>query len=126
MANFDIEKCFLAACVWGLMAATGCSSVQPPTATVSQAQLAIRGADQSKASQYAPLELRNAREKFNDAERAMRNEEYLKARRLSEQALVDARLAEVKAESEFARQNAAELQATIQSLRAETERGSSR
>ncbi len=126
MAKLDVEKYFTAACVWGLIGATGCSSVQPPTATVSQAELAIREADQSKASQYAPLELRKAREKFNEAERAMRNEEYLKARRLSEQALVDARLAEVKAESEIARHNAAELQKAIKSLRAEAERGSSK
>jgi hypothetical protein len=109
-----------------VMGAGGCGSVQPPTGTLSQAQLAIREADQSKASQHAPLELRKAREKLADAEKAMRSEEYVKARRLSEQALVDARLAEVKAESEIARQNAAELQKTIKSLRAELERGSSR
>jgi hypothetical protein len=72
------------------------------------------------------LELRKAQEKFAQAETAMRNEEYLKARRLAEEALVDARLAESKANSEMARRNAAELQKTIESLRAEAQRGSSR
>ena len=59
-------------------------------------------------------------------EKEMRNEEYLKARRLAEEALVDARLAESKANSEMAKRNAAELQKTIESLRAEAQRGSSR
>jgi hypothetical protein len=126
MTRLNFRKYLMVPLTAAFIGVSGCSSVQPPTGTVSQAQLAIRQADQSKASQYAPVELSKAREKFNDAEKAMRNEDYVKARRLSEQALVDARLAEVKAESEIARQNAAELQKTIQSLRAEAERGSSR
>jgi predicted S18 family serine protease len=124
MSKFTVKKCFLIASMAGAFGVAGCSSVQPPTAAMSQAQLAIREADQSKASQYAPLELRQAREKFAEAEKAMRNEEYLTARRLAEQALVDARLAETKANSQIARQNAAELQKAIESLRAEAERGS--
>lgn len=109
-----------------MMAASGCSSAQAPTATMSQAQLAISEAEQNRASQYAPLELSNARAKLHEAEQAMRNEDYRKARRLSEQALVDARLAEATAESEIARRDAAELQQAIKTLRAETERGWSR
>ena len=126
MTRLNFRKYSVIPLTAAVIAFGGCSSVKPPTGTVSQAQLAIRQADQSKASQYAPVELSKAREKFNDAEKAMRNEDYIKARRLSEQALVDARLAEVKAESETARQNAAELQKTIQTLRTEAERGSSR
>ena len=126
MSDFTLKKSSLVIAISGTIGVVGCSSVQPPTATVSQAQLAIRQADQSKASQYAPLELRKAQEKFAQAEKAMRNEDYLKARRLAEEALVDARLAESKANSEMARRNAAELQKTIESLRAEAQRGSSR
>ena len=126
MSDFRLKKSFLVIAMSGTMGLVGCSSVQPPTATISQAQLAIRQADQSKASQYAPLELRKAQEKIAQAEKAMRNEEYLKARRLAEAALVDARLAESKANSEMARRNAAELQKTIESLRAEAQRGSIR
>jgi Domain of unknown function (DUF4398) len=126
MTSLSIGKYLIAPFVAAVIGAGGCSSVAPPTGTVSQAQLAIREAEQNKAAQHAPLELRKARVKFNDAEKAMRDEEYLKARRLSEQALVDARLAEVKAESEIARQNAADLKKAIDSLRAEAERGSSK
>jgi Domain of unknown function (DUF4398) len=126
MSDFTLKKSFLVIAISGTMGVVGCSSVQPPTATVSQAQLAIRQADQSKASQYAPLELRKAQEKIAQAENAMRNEEYLRARRLAEEALVDARLAESKANSEMARRNAVELQKTIESLRAETQREPSR
>ena len=102
MTRLNFRKYSVIPLTAAVIAFAGCSSVKPPTGTVSQAQLAIRQADQSKASQYAPVELSKAREKFNDAEKAMRNEDYIKARRLSEQALVDARLAEVKAESETA------------------------
>jgi len=126
MSDFTLKKSFFVIAISGTIGAVGCSSMEPPTAAVSQAQLAIREADQSKASQYAPLELRKAQEKFAQAEKAMRNKEYLNARRLAEEALVDARLAESKANSEMARRNAAELQKTIESLRAEAQRGSSR
>ncbi|MGH7874817.1 MAG: DUF4398 domain-containing protein [Candidatus Binatia bacterium] len=126
MSKLAVRPYLLLVPLFVSLGAAACSSVRPPTATVSQAELAIRQADQSKASQYAPLELRNAQEKYAAAEKAMRNEEYLKARRLAEEALVDAQLAENKANSAIARQNAAELQKTIETLRAETERGSSR
>ena len=125
MTRLTVGKHLIVPLAATVIGAGGCSSVQPPTGTISQAQLAIREAEQNKAAQHAPLELRKAREKLNQAEQAMRNEEYLTARRLSEQALVDARLAEVKAESDIARQNAADLQKAIKSLRAEAERGSS-
>lgn len=52
----------------------------------------------------------------------MDDEEYDEARRLAEQALVNAQLAEAKAGAEKARQAAAELQKSIQTLRAELER----
>ena len=123
MVRSAIQKGLLTAALCGLVTVAGCSSAQPPKASVSRAQLAIRGAELSKASQYAPLEMRKARDKLSEGESAMSKEDYLTARRLAEQALVDALLAEVKAESAIARQNATDLQKAIKSLSAEAERG---
>ena len=43
--------------VCGALGAGGCSAAHPPTAIVSQAELAVQQADKSKASAYAPREL---------------------------------------------------------------------
>src|SRR5262245_48674953 len=108
--------------VCGALGAGGCSASRPPTAIVSQAELAVQQADKSKAPQYAPRELGLAREKFDRAKRAMDTEHFEEARRLAEQALVDAQLAETKAEAESTKQVAQELLKAIESLRAEAQR----
>jgi len=110
--------------VCGVLAVGGCSAGHPPTATVAQAELAVQEAEQSKAPEYAAGELNMAREKFDRAKRAMDAEEYDRARRLAEEALVDAQLAETKAETESTRNTAQELRKTINSLRGEAERQS--
>jgi hypothetical protein len=111
------------ALIGGLLGMAGCAG-NPPLATLSQAELAVQQADKQTASQYAPLELKTAREELERAKRAVDDEEYDEARRLADQALVDAQLAEAKAGAEKARQAAAELQKSIQTLRAELQRSS--
>lgn len=108
--------------ICGALGLGGCSAAQPPTATVAQAELAVQQAGQSKAPEYASGELSTARQKFDSAKRAMEAERYEEARRLAEQALVDAQLAETKADAENAKQAAQELRKAIESLRAEAER----
>lgn len=103
---------------------SACSSVSPPTGVVSQAELAVRQAGQSEAAQYAPTELSRAREKLDSAKRAMDAERYVEARRLAEQALADAQLAEVRAEAEQQRRAASELRKSIETLREEATRAS--
>lgn len=110
--------------VCGMLSVGGCSSAQPPTAIVSQAELAVQQAGQSKASHHASTELNLARQKFDSAKRAMDAERYEEARRLAEQALVDAKLAEMRAEAQSAKIAAQELRKAIESLRAEAERAS--
>lgn len=115
----------------GLLLASGiisssCSSVQPPREQLATAELAVRRAQDSKAPQYAPLELRTAMEKADKAKQAMRVENYVLARRFAEQALVDAQLAESKAQSTEARQTASQLREGIEALRREAERGAGR
>lgn len=106
----------------GAVGLSGCSGKEPPTAALSQANLAVQEATtKSKAAQYAPLALHTAREQLQQAQEAMRKEEYDKARRLAENALVNAQLAQVQAQAEETRQSAEALQKTIQSLRQETQ-----
>ncbi len=106
----------------GAVAMSGCSARNYPAAIVSQAEIAVWEASESRAPQHAPLELRVAREKVEAAKQALKSENYESARRLAEQALVDAQLAKAKADSQFARQNAEELQKTLDALRIEAER----
>ena len=115
----------------GLLLASGiisssCSSAPPPREQLATAELAVRRAQDNKAPQYAPLEFRMATEKADKAKQAMRDENYVLARRFAEQALVDAQLAESKAQSTEARQTATQLREGIEALRREAERGAGR
>jgi uncharacterized coiled-coil DUF342 family protein len=101
---------------------SGCSAGKPPLGTVSQAELAVQQADKNTASQYAPLELQTARDQLDGARRALGTEHYEEARRLADQALVNAQLAEAKAEAEKTRHAAEELHKSIETLRAELAR----
>lgn len=107
--------------VCGAIGLSGCSAGRPPTAELAQATLAVQEADKSKAPQHAPAELNTARQELESAQQAMRGKDYTKARRLAERALVHAQLAAAKAETEQARQAAAALQRSIESLRQEAE-----
>ena len=100
----------------------GCSAGQPPRDSIATAEQAVRRAADAGATQYAPLEMRIAREKLDSAKQAVDAEKYDQARRLAEQSQADARLAEVKAGSERARQSAEETRKSIEALRREAER----
>jgi hypothetical protein len=106
------------------LAMSGCSAAQPPVASVAQAEMAVRQADESPAPQHAAAELRVAREKLLAAQKAMDDEDYEEARRLAEQATVDAQFAHTKASSVQTQQEAAELRKAIDALREEAVRSS--
>ena len=101
-----------------------CASAPPPTGVLSQAELAVRDAERSQASQYAALELQMARENFDQAKQAMQRKEHETARRMAEKALVEARLAEDKALAASTREAAEDLRRSIESLRDEISRAS--
>jgi len=71
---------------------------------------------------YRPVELRLARETLDSAKLALDVREYERARRLAEQAMADARLAEVRAETESTQRAARDLQLSSEAVRAEAER----
>lgn len=98
---------------------TGCASVPPPDEQIGQAQSAIDAAEQAEATSFAPVELREAKRKLDEARAMMEDEEYETARRLAEQAEVDAELARLKAGSAKAEAAANEVQQGIRTLRDE-------
>jgi len=99
----------------------GCAGGTPPMDAISTAETAVNEATDAKAAEYAPLELRLATEKLQRARMALEQEDYEQARRLAEAARVDARLAEAKARSESTRQQAQEVQQTIETLEREVD-----
>lgn len=100
----------------------GCSTVRPPDENMAKADLALREANQTKAQQYAPLELQLARDNLEKAKEAMKEKDYVMARRLADKALVDAQLAQTKARTEEARQVANEIRQGVETLRQEINR----
>ncbi len=112
-----------------LLLATGlgaCASVPPPESQMGKADLALRKAEQADAAHFAPLEMRTARTKLEAARAAMREEQNLEARRLAEQAKLDATLAEATAQTAQRREATDTIRADIEALRAEAERASNR
>jgi hypothetical protein len=105
------------------LVAAACGTT-PPTEKVEVAEAAVRQADTRGAGEEAALELRLARDKLERARVAMAEERYVAARRLAEQAQVDALLAEAKAQSAAALASAREMRDSIESLRGEAERAS--
>ena len=90
----------------GLIFFSGCSTARPPTAILRNAELEVRAADEAKADELAPADLKNARDKLARAKQAMAAERYDDARRLAESAQVDAELAGAKADARVMRQAA--------------------
>lgn len=94
----------------------------PPVKEIATVEKAINVARDSNAKIYAPLELRYAEEKLNQAKAAFEREEYDKARQLTEEASMDAKFAEAKALSEKEKKLVQETKDSIQILRNEIER----
>ena len=91
----------------------GCASAPLATTEVSVANAALEQAESNGAAQYAALEMRNAREKLDRADKLADEGSGLEARRAAEEAEVDALLAVEKARRAKAQASAEEIQKTI-------------
>ncbi|ATG90116.1 DUF4398 domain-containing protein [Methylomonas koyamae] len=100
----------------------GCASMPPPTEQMAVSKAAVISANSAGGNEYAPIPLKKAMEKMDTAERAMAEQNYPLARRLAEEAQVDAQLAAVSARSAKAQKAARELQEDNRVLRQEIER----
>ncbi|TVP89438.1 MAG: DUF4398 domain-containing protein [Pseudomonadaceae bacterium] len=95
-----------------------------PTQALREAESSIARAEQSRASDYAALELGAAREKLAAANDAVRREDMAQAKRLAQQSGVEAELALAKSQASKAREVNAEMQQSTDSLRDEMQRSS--
>lgn len=104
----------------------GCAvQTAAPTKQVTLATQSIAQAESSGAVEFAPVELKAARDKLSQAKLAMDNEENLKAKRLADEAMVDANLAEAKARSAKSQKVVEELKESINVLQEEMNRRTS-
>lgn len=93
-----------------------CTSVQPPTSEFSSAQTSVEQAKSLGAAEYAPLELNNAEENLEQAEKAMEDENYDDANRYIERARADAEVAIVKTNSGKSQKAAGEVRESLDAL----------
>jgi predicted S18 family serine protease len=96
-----------------------CASTRPPMQELAQTEAVINQADQVGAEEYAPLEIREARKKLQQARELESEEKYEEAKRMAFRAEVDAELAEAKALSEKAQNAVQQLRESIKLLREE-------
>ena len=87
--------------VFVCLALAACASPSPPEPELAAARAALIQAE-PLAHRYAAPELRLAQAKLARAEQAMARHDWTEARRLAEQAEVDARFARALAENERA------------------------
>ena len=95
------------------------SNVPRPTSEIALSQSALEGAESAGARDFAPIELRLAREKKAAADKALEEEKFAQARYLSLEARVDADLARASAQAAKSRAELKRAQDGIQLLRDE-------
>lgn len=79
----------------GLIA--GCASTPVPDDEIAVSRHAVESALSAGGAEFAPIELKTAQDKLTAAEKAVDDDENMKALHLAEAAEVDAKLAEHKA-----------------------------
>lgn len=104
----------------GLMA--GCASTPAPTEQMALSRAAVDTAMSAGGNEYAPVQLQAAMNKMDAAEKALLKEDYAQARKLAEQAEVDAKLASAMARSAKAKKASEAVQDDIRVLRQEIDR----
>ena len=111
--------------VAAMLALGACASQKTPaTADVAVSRAAVENATSAGAADLAPAEMQSARDKLMRANQALAAKDYGVARDLANQASVDAKLAQSKANSAKASNAADELQQSIRVLREELDRNS--
>lgn len=108
--------------VSGIVALAACTSPMPARLAISAADEAVNRAINADAAEHAPLALHLARDKLDRAKSSFTEDNYDIARRLAEEAQVDARLAESTALSERTQSQVEEVQKAIGELQRETVR----
>ncbi|KXW57725.1 hypothetical protein FEMY_17410 [Ferrovum myxofaciens] len=100
----------------------GCASIPPPTAQMAISKTAVSNASSAGGTEYAPLQIKSAKEKLDAAEQAMVAKNYVLAKQLAEEAQVDAELAVAMARSNQAKKAADAVQEDSRALHQEIDR----
>lgn len=87
-------------------------------------QAAIQAAQTAGATEMAPVELQRAQEKYAMAVAAAKERQFVVARKLAEEADVDAQVARTKAQAERSRRAADEVRAGLKTLQQQLNTGS--
>lgn len=102
----------------------GCASTPAPVEQMAVSRTAVSNASNTEVNEFAPLQLKSAKEKMAAAEKAIVAKDYVLALQLAEEAQVDAQLAGAMARSAKAKKAADALQEDSRILRQEIERKS--
>ncbi|MBY0409729.1 MAG: DUF4398 domain-containing protein [Burkholderiaceae bacterium] len=102
---------------------TACSSTPRPSEEMAVARTTVtRVSAAPEVTTNAPVDLQKARDKLVMAEKAMSEEKYVVARRLADEAQVDARVAETRADAAKNANNLKQVQDGIRALQDEINR----
>jgi hypothetical protein len=98
-----------------------CATTPLPRDKFELAQASVQRAEQSGADEFAPVELRAARDKLSAAESSPHSSQgAIAAAHLADEADADARVAEAKSQAARSRRAAEELDRSLAALREET------
>lgn len=106
-----------AATLLALVAA--CATTPPDPSMLDNARNAIAQAESANAEEYAPIELRYAHERLRQANQALENERPDDARRLGEQAEIEAQLALARTRAALARAELQRKQEQLEQVRSD-------
>lgn len=114
----------MGSCVVAVLGLAACGSKlkAPATADVAVSQAAVDNASSADGTEFAPVDMRKAREKLAAAKVALAAKDYKAASDYANQAQADAKLAQAKAGSAKAQAVSATLQEDIRVLRVELDR----
>jgi hypothetical protein len=104
------------------LVAAGCASTPIPNEQIAVAKSSVQRAEQNGAPELAPVEMSTARQELASAEKAAADRQALPATQWAEKANVDAQLAEATAQERRAHKAATEFDASMATLRQETQR----
>lgn len=110
-----------AAAVLALGMLAACGSDPAPRQDLGSAQQAVSLARAQEAPQYAPKAYDKANGKLAQAQAALKKGDHVRARRLADEAAVDAELAQATAESAKNRAELNEIKRSIEKLKSQVQ-----
>ncbi|TVQ39757.1 MAG: DUF4398 domain-containing protein [Wenzhouxiangella sp.] len=95
----------------------GCATTPPDPGLLDNARSAIAQAEAAGASEYAPLELRFARERLDSARFELERNNTAAVRRLADEAEIEAQLALARTQAALTRADLAQRQRDLEQLK---------